>query len=135
RLAMREEESFFVIAGWNDLAVISLLNLLIHFGRRFAIWTDTPRTDQRRSPLKAVLRSGWLRFVFRHATSVMGTGSPALGALSEMGCPAEKLVNFPFFVDLQRFTSLARRDKVSPRDGLVFLSSGRLANEIKALDL
>jgi glycosyltransferase involved in cell wall biosynthesis len=66
----------------------------------------------------------------------MGTGAPAVAALAQMGCPTEKLVNFPFVVDLDTF----RPSSAPPPAGgagapLVFLSSGRLSNALKGYDL
>ncbi|MFN2509386.1 MAG: glycosyltransferase family 4 protein [Chthoniobacterales bacterium] len=136
RLAIEDADRFFVVAGWQQAVTISLLNLLIALRRRFAIWTDTPNLDIRRSFQKATVRRLWLRYLFWGATYVMGTGAPALAALEQMGCRREKLVNFPFFVDLENFRpEKSAKESVAPGRPLVFLSSGRLSNALKGYDL
>lgn len=134
KLAVREKSSFFIIAGWSKPAQIALISLLSAAHRRFALWTDTPTVGRPMSLFKVLFRRVWLQGAFRRASFVMGTGKPALAALSLMGSPKEKLVNFPTFIDLDFF---------SPRPGsgeshggkLTFLSSGRLVNSLKAYDL
>lgn len=135
-LAARDRNRFFVVAGWQQPVTISLLNLLILLRRRFAIWTDTPNLSVRRGFPKSILRQSWLRYLFTGATYVMGTGRPALAALERMGCPRKKLVNFPFVVDLERFTpSSTASNSAGLNQPLVFLSSGRLSNDLKGYDL
>jgi glycosyltransferase involved in cell wall biosynthesis len=135
-MAVREKDRFFVVAGWQQTATIGLLNVLILLRRKFAIWTDTPDLAKRRPFPKSTVRSGFLRYLFRNATRVMGTGAPAVNALAQMGCPTEKLVNFPFVVDLDTFRPApALPDKGSTGTRIVFLSSGRLSNALKGYDL
>jgi len=135
RLAMLDKESLFIIGGWHEPTVISLINLLIMSGRFFAIWTDTPNLDQKRNPIKALLRDVWLQRVFTHARYVMGTGIPALLALEKMQCDKRKLINFPYCIDLDLFkpqTEVRARKANNPP---VFLSCGRLVNSHKGYDL
>jgi glycosyltransferase involved in cell wall biosynthesis len=127
------KRSFFVIAGWDEPTNITLIDLLSARRRPFAIWTDTPQLNRPRSFLKEVFRSAWLKWTFGCAYYVMGTGKPALAALSQMGCPADKLVDFPFAVDLEFFSP--RSTGVEPENGPVtFLSCGRLLNSEKGHD-
>lgn len=120
------QSGLFVLAGWNDPTSIALLNTLMARRHPFAIWTDTPDTKTVRAPVKRALRSVWLRRVFLHAAAVMGTGKPALTALSQMGCPPVKLRNLPYSIDLSRFRPLARR---AAPEVPVFLSCGRLHSD------
>jgi glycosyltransferase involved in cell wall biosynthesis len=133
--ALLDKPAFFVIGGWHEPTVQLLINTLILSRRPFLIWTDTPRLHARRSRGKAVLRSIWLKQVFQHAAFVMGTGQPALDALTKMGCPNSKLVNFPFFVDLDLFTPYGTTELALSSNRFFFLSSGRLENATKAHDL
>jgi glycosyltransferase involved in cell wall biosynthesis len=109
----------FVIGGWYEMTTQLALSLCT---APFVVWSDTPNLTSRRHPAKALLRAHWLRWVFGRAAYVMGTGQPALDAFAQMGCPTEKLVNFPYYVDLDEFRPAARRDDRE----VVFLSSGRL---------
>ncbi len=129
RLALTSRQAFFVIGGWDEPTVAATALGRIGMGAPFAIWTDTP-TDHGRGPVKRRIREGWLALLFAQATYVMGTGRPALGVLQQMGCPAGKLVNLPYFVDLNVFSPSSRPSRVP-----VFLSSGRLVNAQKGYDL
>ncbi len=134
-LGWRERRSFFVIAGWNDPGAISLITLLGALDHPFAIWTDTPlMIGRHRSFFKSMVRSTLLKWIFRSGQYLMGTGRPGLAALSQMGCPPEKLVNFPYNVDLDFFSPGASSPRLG--DGVItFLSSGQLKNSIKGHDL
>jgi glycosyltransferase involved in cell wall biosynthesis len=127
RLAASDRESFFVIAGWHDTTMQLVMTLLAIRSRPFAVWTDTPDLHVPRPRGKVLIRSLFLRWIFKRAMFVLGTGQPAMQALSDMGCPKEKLVNFPFFVDLKRQTEPRR----VPTGPVKFVSSGRLKNEMK----
>ncbi len=122
-LALKDETSLFVLAGWNHATAWAVLNILIIRGRPFVVWTDTPDLSRKRAWIKDELRSRWLRTVFGRATAVMGTGTPGVKALQEMGCPAEKTVDFPYWVPLPRDWD-AR--KSPPVDSLRFFSVGQL---------
>lgn len=132
RTAFTAKNSFFVIAGWHEPTAIALINLLMILGRPFALWTDTPNIGRKRNIVKHVLRTSWLRKVFLSARFVMGTGEPALQALEKMGSPREKLVKFPFVVDLNSFAPAMQ----PPNNGkMTLLSSGRLVNSHKGYDV
>jgi glycosyltransferase involved in cell wall biosynthesis len=135
RLAVRDKHSFFILGGWHDPTIVAVINLLMVFRRPFAIWTDTPDVERYRTPVKAFLRDAWLQCLFKHARYVMGTGNPALVALRKMGCPQHKLVNFPFFVDLDFFVPDANVCHSSTDKHIVYLSAGRLVNAHKGYDL
>jgi glycosyltransferase involved in cell wall biosynthesis len=103
KLAMNKAKSLFIVAGWNHPTVWLLLTILITRKRPFIVWTDTPDLKKRRIWAKDKLRSAWLKLVFHNAIAVMGTGKLGVQALEKMGCSKEKLVNFPFFLDLKRY--------------------------------
>ncbi|HJO34311.1 MAG: glycosyltransferase family 4 protein [Anaerolineales bacterium] len=129
REALWSRDTMVVIAGWNAPAVILFASLLAVRREAFVLWTDTPDVDAHRPPLKAALRAHWLRWLFGRADAVMGTGAPALDALREMGCPASKLLKFPFFVDLDSYQGSKAE---SPAEKVMrFVSVGRTENAVK----
>ena len=128
--AIKPNTDMVVIAGWNTPTVVLVSGLLAILGLPFALWTDTPDVHANRKLLKSILRNRWLLWIFHHAKVVMGTGEPAIQALQNMGCPATKIVKFPFFVDLNHYDkqSRARNDVKITR----FVSVGRVENSVKA---
>jgi glycosyltransferase involved in cell wall biosynthesis len=116
RPSLLDPGAFFVVAGWDDLITQSVLSLRRLRGFPYAIWTDTPDLHWlKRSRFKAALRSRALRWIFGGAHKVMATGQPALEILSEMGCAEEKLVNLPYFIEVERHRpsqQLGRRQPV-----------------------
>jgi glycosyltransferase involved in cell wall biosynthesis len=121
--------SLFVTCCWQDPTSELAVLCRIATGRPYLIWNDTPDERRRRSLPLRIARGGFLRMAFRNARGVMGTGLPALAAFSRMGCPQDRLVNFPCFIDNRHFTP------ASPRSGgpVVFGSCGRL-HPIKGFD-
>lgn len=126
RLALRDRIHMFVIAGWHDPTMQLVASILALRRRPFLLWTDTPNVARKRGKVKAALRIRWLQWLFSRATAVMGTGCTALAALKDMGCPAGKLENLPYFVDLDVFSPKAGR---SGSGITVYGSSGRLSHE------
>lgn len=134
-LSFKENDGFFVIAGWDHPTTIVLINLLILMRRRFAIWTDTPNLNRQRNRVVALCRAQWLKWVLAHATNVMGTGQPAVEALRVIGAPSSKLVNFPFFQDLDLLKPKTACDLCDVSRPTRIVSSGRILNSIKGHDI
>jgi glycosyltransferase involved in cell wall biosynthesis len=65
----------------------------------------------------------------------MGTGISALSALEKMNCHRDKLVSFPYFIDLDSFAPSSKPREKKVNGQIVFLSSGRLVNSHKGYDL
>jgi glycosyltransferase involved in cell wall biosynthesis len=135
KLASIEDKSFFVVGGWNNLSTIVLLNTLIKYKRNFAIWTDTPNYGKGRGYIRGLARDRWLKRIFKHASYVLGTGQLAVLLLNRMGCPEEKLINFPFWVDLELFSPVKYFQKANKKQIICFLSSGRIVNAEKGFDI
>lgn len=135
RLALAEKESLFVVCGYMERTQQAVLLELASRRAPFVFWTDTPDLRKRKSVFRRLLRFMATRFVFANALAVMGTGQPGVNALSEMGCPREKLINFPYFVDLNAFQPPSQNDIKAQNSPLVFLVSGRLENAVKGYDL
>jgi glycosyltransferase involved in cell wall biosynthesis len=124
----------FVVTKWDHLTVWLLLALLALRRANFLIWTDTPNLMLARRGWRQRARRIFLRWVFGQARYVMGTGQPALRALAAMGAPRSRLVNFPYWIDVNLYRT-ARAIRASSRSPLVFLSSGRIQNELKGHDI
>ena len=123
--------SIFVTNCWQDPTSQLAILFRIATGRPYALWNDTPDETRRRPFPLRLLRSEFLKLAFRHARAVMGTGLPALNALRRMGCPADRLVDFPYFIDNSHFTPAT---KPARHDEIVFGSCGRL-HSIKGFDI
>ena len=128
---LANRDRFVVVAGWYEIN--SRLALMLR-GRRVALWTDTPKVSVP-SRLRSMVRSMLLRTLFHTRIGhVMGTGRPAMAALQAMGAPAEKLVNFPFFVPLPVQWD-EHRVWPSETEPLHLLSIGRLDIAFKRYDV
>jgi glycosyltransferase involved in cell wall biosynthesis len=135
-LGFTDPHAFFCVAQWNHATTQIFLTLLRLLRRQYVLWTDTPNLLRHRSRLRAELRARWLRWVFSGAARIMGTGRPALQNLARMGASVDRLVNFPFLIDLRLFAP----ERASPLPlgagcPVRFLSSGRLDNHLKGHDL
>ena len=132
RTVLREERSLFVFGYWADPTDLLGMLLCAAIGRKYAIFNDTPMVTRKRNRVKAAIRSAMLRTALVHAHATLATGKPAIAAFLEMGCPAGKLHNFPYFIDIDRFSA----PDAAPRgeEPLTFFSSGRLI-ERKGYDL
>jgi glycosyltransferase involved in cell wall biosynthesis len=121
-----------IFGSWNRFDLILMMLLLGLVKSPFLIWTDTPRVIGVGNVLQRFVRAIALRNVFFFAQAVMGTGTPALRNLEAIGCAKKKLINFPYFINL----NWARLETVKrPNKELVFLCSGRLHNEHKGYDM
>lgn len=125
-------KTVFVVASWSDFTSMILIMILALRNEPFIIWTDTPRLVSRHNRLMSRLRSIWILFVFKNARFIMGTGKMALSRLKKMGCIEEKLINLPYFTDINLYTP-TKKDEIT-EEKLIFLSSGRLINDRKAFD-
>jgi glycosyltransferase involved in cell wall biosynthesis len=134
--SLKEKEAFFIIGGWNHPTLIALISLLCQRRKPFALWTDAPNycsfpgsrthfSGRKRNPIFSFFRSNWLKWVFEHASYVMGTGSGALAVLQQMGCERSKLEVFPFFIDLRAYDS---KKELSDLSCVRFISVGLLVS-------
>lgn len=131
-LAIKEKNSFFLVGGWDHPTAIILLIFLRLRKRSYALWTDTPSVETKRNFIYARLRNGFLNWIFGGAKRVMGTGLPGIKALQQMGVPADRVLNFPFFTDLSGYVKSPLYDG---HRSLCFVSSGRIDNPIKGHDI
>jgi len=118
-----DPQALFLTNCWQDPTSQIILLFLILTNRPYLIWNDTPSILRKRNFVKRRLREIFLRMVFRRAAAVMGTGRVALAVLAQMGCPLEKLVDCPYFIDLDKFAPARQHQENRP---IVFGSCGRL---------
>ena len=90
------------VCGWQTPGLVALLLELAALGRPYLFFTDTP-VPRPRPLLKRTARNAVVRTVLRSASVVMTTGAPGVEALKELGCPADKLVELPYFCDPAAF--------------------------------
>lgn len=135
RLAIVERNAVFVLAGWRDVTSLLLIALGTFLDIRYIIWTDTPDIGRARSRSLVLVRRWVLRQCYHHALAIMGTGKPAIEALAAMGAPAEKLVSFPYWIDLDRYGALPVISERGTGNRIRFISSGRLLNAVKGHDI
>lgn len=133
----RLDSCWFIIAGWDHPTAWMLLLLFGLRRAKYLIWTDAPDIGRERKGWRDGIRQTFLRWAFRRARYVMGTGRPTLSALKAMGAPAGKLVNFPYWIDLDLYTP---RSPVPGNDDdadgpLVCVSLGLVLNRRKGHDI
>lgn len=133
RSAFAERGSVFVLGGWGDRSSVLLLAILIVLRRNYILWTDTPNVSRRRRGPLAMFRGLLLRLGFRNALAILGTGKPAMDGLSVMGAPKDKIVNFPYWVEIGSEGPEALEP--NSRGTLRFVSSGRVINSLKGHNL
>jgi glycosyltransferase involved in cell wall biosynthesis len=130
------ERNLFVIAGWTGPTTMLLLTLLALGLGRYVIWTDTPDLSKPRSAMVTLFRATWLSWILRRSHYVMGTGQPAIEALHKMGALPERLINFPYWIDLvpyQKYLHHSTHDTANRNFRLI--SIGRISNAIKGHNL
>lgn len=131
------ERQTFVVGGWNHPTALLLLFLLSLRKANVILWTDTPDMARTRNGLYQLLRMLYLKWVFRRVRYVMGTGTPALEALGKIGVSDEKLLNFPYWIDVDRYApaNVDRNHSRAYFAPVVFLSSGIVKNSRKGHDV
>jgi glycosyltransferase involved in cell wall biosynthesis len=129
---MCSRKTFVVLGGWHEPTVQLAIVLGFLLRRPFAIWTDMPK-DRPRSLAKKAARNAFLWFTFKATSVFFATGIPARDVLVSLGCPRERIKNLPYFIDLNAFSPSSLPS--SEHREIIFLSSGRLVNWIKAHDL
>ena len=120
-----------MVTGWNGLTVSIILLFYSFLGGKFILITDTPDLSKKRNILKSLMRQLWLKWLFYRAYKVFGTGIKAIEVLKIMGAGENKLVNFPYWIN----NSLYGKNNIDNHHTNLFLSSGRIINNIKGHDL
>lgn len=133
--AIVDKKGVFVLGGWADATTVLLVFVLILLKRKYIFWTDTPNIYRKRRLLFAIVRNVFLRVGMRGACSILCTGNSAIDALCKMGVAKNKLVNFPYWVDVDVYGSKTLGARVQHNSFLRFVSSGRVINSKKGHDI
>jgi glycosyltransferase involved in cell wall biosynthesis len=123
RLSLSDENSFFVVGGWNHPTVWAVLTMLIIRRKPFVIWTDTPNCCERRPWIKEKLRSYLLKIIFDNSAGVLVTGKPGVEIVEKMGYCPKKIINFPYWVPFPENELIG---EVFFRDSIRFFAIGQL---------
>lgn len=121
-----------LVAGWHRIRYIFIIVVLALTRTRYVFWTDTPSIGRNRSVLISVFRFLISRLVFSSADYVLSTGLPGMRNLKAMGCPARKVINFPFFVPL---SEISHKSEARWKGIPTFVSAGRLLNSVKGCEI
>jgi len=124
---------FFVFAGFQGVNKKILIFLCLMLRRRFACWNDTLPANYFRG-VGGAIKSVLFNQVYARSVKVLATGHPAMEIHRKRGCPPEKILNFPFFWDLEINSRLEPEStkffsEFVERGDLVLLLSGRLTEE------
>jgi glycosyltransferase involved in cell wall biosynthesis len=133
--AVRLPGRLVVVGGWRRPFMAWIAAVLMSVGGTFGVWTDTPRLRSSKGVVTQLLRTVWLRLLFRKAACVLGTGRNAVAVLARMGCPARKLLNLPYFIDNRMFSPPVVVVPREPRRHVTLASTGRLVVASKGLDI
>ncbi|MBF0367837.1 MAG: glycosyltransferase family 4 protein [Magnetococcales bacterium] len=106
---LREEAAWFVVSSYLRPTLMAAMKVLAKAGRPFLYYTDTPLSQkirwtrsgpEKRSLLRRIGRARRLAWIFANAHRVLATGDFGVGAVEALGCPPEKSVVFPYWVDI-----------------------------------
>ena len=84
--------------------------------------------------LFSAMRGSFLRVSFHFAHAILCTGRPAVEIIATMGADRGKLVNFPYWIDIDLNSSRPVRQYIGSCSCLRFVSSGRVINREKGHD-
>ena len=132
---LKESDAVFVLAGWERTDKLFLILLLSMLRRKFLVYTDTPDTYKERNRVKDFARNLVLRFISVNAYGILVTGNIGIAKVNEWPFKFRRVINLPFFVDLDYFKPLSENLENSDHKHLIFFSSGRLLNSHKGFDL
>jgi glycosyltransferase involved in cell wall biosynthesis len=120
--AFRERDSFFLVAGWDDLTKLLILAIRGFRKLPFAIWTDTVKVE---TSIKYKIKRLILSNLLKNAAAILTTGEVGIASIKESGFVPKDIpiVNFPFWVPLPQ---CARERVLDPEGVIRFLCAGRL---------
>ncbi len=138
----RDLPDLVIVCTLNRLPFVTAVICSVIGKVDFAFWDDhfNVGTPNVKLIFSNMIRSFMRWLVFRFSKTVLVCGNYGLQTAMKVGCPEEKLVNFPYVVDHQRLISLAKEykapvnlnDKI--KSGVVIFFSGRMI-ERKGLDI
>jgi glycosyltransferase involved in cell wall biosynthesis len=94
----RSHDDGFMVAGWSNPTMRSIIPLLAAIGKRFAFFTDRP-ADRKRGFSRELLRGAYLG-ILRRSSTLFAVGQTAVDYFSTRGFPNERLCNLPLPTEL-----------------------------------
>jgi len=140
KLALRgSRDQGFMVVGWSNATMRTLIPTLATLGKRFAFFTDRP-ADKERSPSRAILRDVYLG-ILRHRSTVFCVGRTAVDYFSDRRFPVDRLCNLPLPAELPASLrariptreTIRARFQLSPDD--YFVVTGSRLVDTKGFDL
>jgi glycosyltransferase involved in cell wall biosynthesis len=124
-------KNIYVIAGWSEPTTMIILTICCVLKFKYLILTDTPN-PRKRSGIKSVFRQLWLNWIINNANRILVTGSMGCYYFIQKGIDENKVINFPFVVDLDLFIPPSINLNRSSKN--VIFSSGRIDFKHKGYD-
>src|SRR5437868_9886241 len=136
-LALRaDREAVVILGGWSSGIAYKTLLITTFLRVPVFIWADHPH-PRKRNGLFARLRRFYLRLIARWlATGILACGNPTVEHLIDLGIAREKIINFPYWVELPDSWSPPATCRIESRnsESLRLLAVGRHVRE-KAFDV
>jgi glycosyltransferase involved in cell wall biosynthesis len=131
---IKGRNDIIMIGGWDGIYRLSLIFFCGIFNIKYIFGSDSPNIDNYfGSVINWIKKNILLKFITNTCTKIITTGKLGLNAYNSLGISQDKLINFPYWIDLNLFTNEKKKD-TSPKK-IVFLSVGRLINNLKGFDL
>lgn len=130
RRVIEEEDLMVVFNAWRDRSMRAAMLLCRLLGRRYIIWTDTPR-EVRTWTLFERGRKRVLQTLIAGASAILGTGKPAEERYAQLGFDMTRFHSLPWIVDLDHFGRAVANRELSPAGELTVIQSGRMIEAIK----
>jgi glycosyltransferase involved in cell wall biosynthesis len=130
-----DKPDFMIVAGYRDVRNLITFLLLKLRKVRFGFFSDTPNLEKERGQIRQALRSMILSWLFRHAAVIFATGQVGVEAYKSLGCPANKLKNLPYTINIEAPHKLSPnakayaetlKENLCLEGTLVFLAAGQL---------
>lgn len=125
----------FFVGGWSGATLVLIIIICMLLKRNLIFQTDAPDVHKKRSWIFSNARTIFLKAGFRWACrAILHTGNVALERLQAMGAPKEKMIYFPYWVNVD---ALRPTEKKMPGSDLFlrFVSVGRVLNKRKGHDI
>src|SRR5437868_4051932 len=130
-----DANAVIILGGWSSKLAYKTLLITMALRVPVLIWADHPH-PHKRSRLFENLRLMYLRLLNRRAVGFLACGNPTVEHLTTLGLAREKVLNFPYWVEVPTEWSPPPRvsDENSALKPLRLLAIGRLV-PAKAFDV
>jgi glycosyltransferase involved in cell wall biosynthesis len=107
----RSDYDFFWLAGYDHPTLALALEWLSATSKRFITWADTFAPADPYSKTLRILKHKFQNQMFKKACAVMMTGRAGVESAIKRGCPTERVVELPYFVDPNRALNVSNKIK------------------------